>query len=144
MIGRDDIRKMKSERNMVFIALLFASAMILVAVLLVWNGRVTGYQALDTFESQVFVTGSSPDSSLSFERIPNFRARVGEHVHFRVLPNQEGITFSDNSRFFDISQEGVVDFTAYKDDIGRHNVWIIINDAQQHYYYQNVAIIIED
>jgi hypothetical protein len=144
MIGRDEIRRMKSERNTVFIALLFASAMILVAVLLVWKGQITGYQALDTFESDVLVTGSSPDNSLSFERIPNFRARVGEHVSFRVLPNQEGITFSDNSRLFEISQEGVVDFTAHKDDVGRHNVWIIINDAQQHYYYQNVAIIIED
>ncbi|MBW2971581.1 hypothetical protein KY359_00965 [Candidatus Woesearchaeota archaeon] len=144
MILREEIKKAKINRNVTVVLLLFAAAIAMIAVLIVWKGQITGFSALQTFDAEVLVTGSSPDQSLSFEMIPNFIARTGEEVRFEVEPNRNGVIFSDNSRFFEITQEGVVEFTPAEENIGRHNIWIIINDNEGRYYYQNVIIIIEE
>lgn len=144
MINQDDIKKMKSERNIIFTALLFASAMLLITALLVWNGQITGYHSLQTFETESTVTGSSHDNNLRFNQIPNFMAEVGDHIKFKVNPNTDAAVFSDDTNMFNITTEGIVEFIPSPNDVGEHNVWIIIkNNAGQH-YYQNVLIIIEE
>ena len=144
MIRKEEIEKMKSERNVIFAALLFASAIALITVLMVWKSQITGYQTLNTFESDNIITGSSSDHSLRFETIPNFIAKAGKPISFKVNPNRQEVTFSDDTNMFDITPDGKVEFTPSTDDIGRHNVWIIIKDKSQHYYYQNVIIIVEE
>jgi len=144
MIRKEEIEKMKSERNVIFAALLFASAIALITVLMVWKGQITGYQTLNTFESDNIITGSSSDHSLRFETIPNFIAKAGKPISFKVNPNRQEVTFSDDTNMFDITPDGKVEFTPSTDDIGKHNVWIIIKDKSQHYYYQNVIIIVEE
>lgn len=125
------------------ILLFMMSAILLVLVLLV-KVEITGLATLETFETDTPVTGSSPDGRLSFESIPNFIAHPGQRVRFDVHANSEDIVFSDDTSMFEITPEGEIDFTPYEEDIGRHNVWIIVKDTSGAYYYQNVVIIIEE
>lgn len=144
MIKREDLEKIRSERNMVFIALLFASAMILIAVLLVWKGQITGYQALDTLEYAPHVTGSSSDGSLHFEEIPDFRVAAGQTVRFKLDPNTEGARFTDDTHLFDITDDGTVEFEARPEDAGHHRVLIFMKKGLSQFYFQDLHIIIED
>ena len=125
------------------IIIIIASA-ILATFLLVWKGQMTGFQTMETFESGGTVSGASPEGSLSFEKIPDFIAKVGEHIRFRVDPNNEDVLFRDDTGLFEIEQDGTVDFTPSEQDVGRHNAWIIIKDSTGRYYYQNVVIIVEE
>lgn len=119
-------------------------AIVLFLALLAWEGSITGFHSLNTFESEVFVSGSSPDNSLSFEKIPNFIAKVGEEVHFTVNANSKSAEFSDNSALFNITPDGTVDFIPRHEDIGAHNAVIIAMDRSNQYHYQNIRIIIEE
>ncbi len=141
MIGKEDIHKAKVKRNIILIVFAIALGMI---ALLMFRGGITGYYALDTFESETVVTGSSAEMSLNFRQIPNFVATAGDDVSFRVVPNKEEVQFSDDTALFNITQEGKVEFTPSAEDAGKHNIWIIIKDDAGHYYYQNVIIIIEE
>ncbi|MFH1064423.1 MAG: hypothetical protein V1729_05055 [Candidatus Woesearchaeota archaeon] len=134
------------EGNMIVkngLLLLMVSSILLVLVLLV-KVQITGFATLETFDSEVIATGSSPDGKLSFEILPNFIARIGQHVRFDVVANRNDVTFSDDTTMFDITQKGTVEFTPDEEDIGRHNVWIIIKDDSGSYYYQNMVIVIEE
>jgi hypothetical protein len=125
------------------IIVIIASA-ILATFLIAWKAQITGFQTLQTFDSEYFVHGSSDDNLLRFERVPNFIAKVGEEVHLNVEPNRDDVMFSDNTLMFEITQEGAIEFVPRQEDVGRHNVLIIINDIEGHIYIQNVVIIIEE
>jgi len=124
--------------------MLLAAAIVIIGFLLIWNGEMTGYASLETFETEYVVRGNSPTSSLSFELIPAFIATVGENTRFKVKANRDDVVFRDDSNLFEITQEGIVEFTASYDDVGKHNAWIIVKDNNGEYYYQNVKIIIEE
>lgn len=126
------------------LTIVLSSVLLLSAGLVLWGGSITGYQSLDTFETDEVVTGSSLDNSLRFEQIPNFVARVGEQVRFRVKANREDVMYREDSKMFDITPDGLVEFTPSTEDIGTHNVWFIIKNDQGQHYYQNVVIIIEE
>ena len=144
MIQREDIRKMKTQRHAIFAALLFACAMLLVAVLLVWKGQITGFHSLETFEYAPHVTGSSPDGALYFEELPDFRAVAGKKVLLRVEPNSGEVIFSDDTHLFNITQEGIIEFTAQDTDAGHHRVIIFIKNRNSQFYFQDIHIIIEE
>ncbi|MBU2561661.1 MAG: hypothetical protein KKD17_05150 [Nanoarchaeota archaeon] len=143
MINKEDISKAKGNRNAAIMFLLFAVAIAMIAILILNKAQITGLHSLETFESDVLVTGSSPDQSLSFETIPNFVARTGQEVRLQVQSNKKDVLFSDDTILFEISQEGTIEFTPSEEQVGKHNVWIIIKDDQGHYYYQNVVILVE-
>lgn len=134
-------RRLKMRRTLTIIVLLTLLAGV---ALYYWEGPITGYAALETFETGEFVSGSSSDQSLHFEPVPDFIARAGERVRFRVISNTEKIEFSDNTNLFDITQEGTVEFVPTEEQAGEYNVWIIINDNQGRYYYQNVKILVRE
>jgi hypothetical protein len=133
--------KQNTVRNVLLIAVVLV---LIAALLLVRDARITGYHSLQTFESDVFVAGASEDLSLSFERIPNLVAKAGEETSFKVRANRKDVIFREDTNLFDITEEGVVEFTPSAEDIGRHNVWVIIKDSAGKYYYQNVVIIVEE
>ncbi|MBW2964461.1 hypothetical protein KY363_03290 [Candidatus Woesearchaeota archaeon] len=134
-------RRRKVRRTLTLIVFLTLLAGL---ALYYWQGPITGYAALETFETGNFIAGSSSDQSLSFEKVPNFIARPGERVKFRVNANKDNVWFSDNTNLFDITPEGTVDFTPNEGQTGEYNVWLIINDDAGRYYYQNVKIIIRE
>lgn len=140
-VARFKAERRKNRRN----ALLVIGAVILLGIaLLYWQVSITGLHSLETFDSGSFVAGSSADASLSFERIPDFVARVGQEVSFKVTPNQKEVVFRDDTELFDIKEDGRVEFVPDEADVGRHNAWIIIKNNAGSYYYQNVAIIVEE
>jgi hypothetical protein len=141
-----EVRSMKTSRKR---AIAIFSLLVLVTLaaflfLVLRDSGITGFAVMDTFESDIFVSGSSADSALSFERVSDFRISVGERAHFRVIPNVDQVEFTDDTTLFDISAEGIVDFTPSEGDVGKHNVWLIIKDDSGRYYYQNVLIIVGD
>jgi uncharacterized protein YpmS len=142
----EEREKIRQERRTLMkdAVLIFVAAALIAAFLLVWKSQITGFATLETFETETFVAGSSSEQSLRFEEIPNFVAKVGEKVKFKVEPNQERVKFSDDTTMFEIDEEGIVEFTPTEQDVGNHNIWIIIKDDSGHYYYQNVVIMIEE
>ncbi|MBN1544675.1 hypothetical protein JW898_04385 [Candidatus Woesearchaeota archaeon] len=144
MINKEDISQAKGNRNAAIMFLLFAVAIAMITVLILNKAQITGLHSLETFESDATVTGSSPDQSLHFETIPNFIARTGQKVRLQVQPNKKDVVFSDDTTLFEISREGMIEFTPTEEQAGKHNVWIIIKDEQGHHYYQNVVISVED
>jgi hypothetical protein len=141
MNGKMEEKNKKLVRNAL---LIFVAAAVIAVLLAVLKGQMTGFATLQTFETETLVAGASEEQSLRFEQIPNFIAKVGEKIEFGVEPNRENVKFSDDTNMFEINAEGKVEFTPTQEDIGRHNVWIIIKDDSRHYYYQNVVIIIEE
>jgi hypothetical protein len=124
--------------------LIFVAAAVIAVLLAVLKGQMTGFATLQTFETETLVAGTINSPGLSFEKVPNFVAKVGELVHFNVYPNIDNPVFTDNSLFFNISQEGVVDFVPGLEDVGKHNVLILLNDGTDRFYYQNVVVIVEE
>jgi hypothetical protein len=136
---------MTDRKTIVKDAMLVITVSVVLAGLLVGlKGGITGFHSLNTFESNLTVTGQGGSAGLSFEKIPNFIANVGDEISFKVEPSRNDVIFRDDTEMFDISPDGKVEFTPTEDDVGKHNVWIIIKDAQGGYYYQNVIIIIEE
>lgn len=140
-----EVRELKRSRKKtlgIFAALLVITVALAIVMI---SGRfpITGMATLDTFENGTFVSGASRGDELSFESIPNFRVSVGEEVIFRVRPSDDGVSFSDDTVLFEISDEGVVEFSPSREDVGKHNVWIIIKNDAGDYYYQNVVILVE-
>ena len=105
MIDRDEIKKVKSERHIIFAALLFVSAMLLITVLLVWNGQITGMQTMEV--SDHFCVDYSGFDFVSEETI-TLSASDGSSYQLKLNCIPGNITFHDNSDIIDVSREGVV------------------------------------
>ena len=102
MIDRDEIKKVKSERHIIFAVLLFASAMLLITVLLVWNGQITGMQTIEA--SEHFCTDYSGFEFVSEENIALSAAdNFSYQLKLNCIPGN--ITFQDNSDLIDVSRE---------------------------------------
>ncbi len=136
--------KKAQKTGLLLLTIVLTSVLLLSAALVLWGGNITGYQSLNTFETDTVVTGSSIDNSLRFEQIPNFVTRVGEETSFRVVSNKDNVIFREDTNMFDITSDGKVEFKPERDDVGTHNVWIIIKNKEGNYYYQNVVIIVEE
>jgi len=120
------------------------AAAILTTFLLVWKGQITGQATIQTFESDIpTVTESTPNTPLSFEHIPNMKAKIGDKINFKVIPNQaEGINFYDNTPLFDIGTNGEVDYVP--ETPGEYRLFIIITNANGEYYLQDFRLSIEE
>jgi hypothetical protein len=142
MIGKDDIKRAKIARSVLLIVLLFVSAVAMITVLLVWKGQITGFYALETFESEFPVaSGGSPGSALSYTHIPNIKVQEGQRVRFIVDANED-VIFSDSTQLFDVRPDGTVDFVA--ESLGYHRIFVFVTNSEGEYYFQDFRIIIEE
>jgi len=142
----DELERLRKEKKRAIrdFAIATIGVIALVIALLMFDGRITGYSTLETFESENQISGSSAGQSLSFEKIPNFIAKVGEKYRFKVDANRDDVIFRDDTAIFDITEDGIIEFTPEHEDNGKHNVWVIIKDDSGNYHYQNVIMIIEE
>ncbi len=143
---RQEIAKIKTERKGLFGLLGIAAIVLLATGTIVLedtkNTKIIGLATYDTLEPEYkSVSGGSPGSTLSFEKIPSIKARTGEKIRIKVKANKEGVTFSDNSPLFEIRQDGTIEFTAEKP--GHNRVFVIAAKGKE-YYYQDFMIEIEE
>ncbi len=104
---------------------------------------IIGFQTYGTFESEfASVNGGSQETGLRFAEIPHIKAEVGEGIRIRVKANQEGVEFSDNSKLFEIEQDGTIEFVP--EEAGYHRVFIFITNKQGEYYFQDFRLLIEE
>jgi len=84
------------------------------------------------------VTGPMPEYYLG--EIPEQIVIVGTEFAIKIIPNIESdiIRFSDDTKLFNITQEGVISFTPSEKDIGEYYVAVIIKDKDYNPEYQIV------
>jgi len=84
------------------------------------------------------VTGPMPEYYIG--EIPEQGAVVGTEFAIKIIPNIESdiIRFSDDTKLFNITQEGVISFTPSEKDIGEYYVAVIIKDKDYNPEYQIV------
>ena len=137
---RHEMAKDKKKFGYMMIA---AVLVLVVSVLTVgFNGGIVGYAIYDTFESNNSVSGSSSDETLGFVTIPNFKISAGDKFKYQVEGWGIGI-FRDDTALFDVTEDGLIEFVPDENDVGTHNVWIIMKDKKR-YHYQNVVFVIEE
>ena len=141
MNGKMEDKTKRFARNALLIFVAAAAIAVLLALL---KGQMTGVAALQTFEFAPHVNAASAGSSISFEEVPDFKAKVGEQVRLQVNPNEQGVDFSDDTHLFNITSQGVIEFVPKEEDVGHHRVLIFIKKNHQEFYAQDVHIIIEE
>ena len=79
--------------------------------------------------------------------IPTYNIKVGEHFIANINAydaDGDDITFSDDTRLFNISSNGLIEFTPTHEDVGLHHVTIIAKDNQFHMDFQDVVFNITE
>ncbi len=94
------------------------------------------------FSIEPTITGlvTGPIIEYYIGEIPEQRVVVGEEFAIKIIPNikDEVIRYSDDTRLFNITQDGTIRFIPKEVDVGEHYVAIIIKDKEYKAEYQIV------
>jgi len=132
--------RMQRKHMLTKAAAVFIAVTVVSMYLLSFSPSILGLAVYDTTEQTVDV--SSTQGHLSFAELPDFSMSVGTKFKYQIENIQGPGEFYDDTRLFNITQEGVIEFVPAEKDIGKYNVWIIYKNGQE-YHYQNVVFEIK-
>lgn len=74
------------------------------------------------------------------EDIPNFQAKINEPFYYHVNAYGNKLKFYDYSELFDITDNGIINFTPNLEQIGNHSTWVSIKDILGNEQFKNFNI----
>jgi len=126
-------KKVRRKRGVKDVSVISISLMIILllgSMDIFFGSNITG---LSTFEE--------PNERFLIN-IKGFNIEAGEHFVYRIRGydrEEEVLFFSDDTKLFNISQDGVIDFTPTRDQLGIHHVTIIIKDVNYKTSFKDIV-----
>src|SRR3989338_760944 len=77
---------------------------------------------------------------IQIEDIPNFQVKFSEQFYYKVHALGTNLSFDDYSELFDITNNGIINFTPNFEQIGNHSLWIGVKDILGNQKFTNFNI----
>ena len=119
----------KKAKDISIVAITLITLLFLGNIGIFFGGDITGLHVLERENVQLLID------------IRSFNIKVGGHFAYRIIGydhKDETLSFSDNTKLFNITSDGIIDFTPTVDNVGVHHVVIIAQDSNYKPFFKDI------